>query len=90
VTPPDKFPAEIPRYTGDYVVEKFEGKGIGRQTLPLICQQLNLDYVRIKQKLISRQMVISHDETLKDAATRLGVTPIELLKDVLIGEPITP
>lgn len=76
------------RYTGDMVVEKFEGKGIGRKTLAAVCQELNLDCARIKQKLAAGQMAVKDDESLKDAATRLGVVPIELLKIVLVGEPI--
>ncbi|MFZ4859101.1 MAG: hypothetical protein ACOYL3_22210 [Desulfuromonadaceae bacterium] len=75
-------------YTGDIVVEKFEGKGIGKKTLAGICQELNLDCTRIKQKLEAKKMSIQEDETLKEAATRIGVVPIELLKVVLVGEAI--
>jgi hypothetical protein len=77
-----------PTYTGDMVVEKFEGKGIGRKNLSGICQELNLDCARVKQKLSGRQMTVKDDETLKDAASRLGVVPIELLKTILVGEPM--
>jgi hypothetical protein len=87
VPPPTAAP-EPTRYTGDMVVEKFEGKGIGRKTLTAICQELNLDRVKIKQKLEARQMAVKDDETLKDAATRLGMVPIEVLKIILVGEPI--
>jgi len=80
----------IPRYTNDLVVERFEGKGIGRKTLEAICLELNLDPARIKQKLAAQQMAVKDDETLKDAASRLGVLPIELLKAMVVGEPITP
>ena len=79
---------EPPRYTGDMVVEKFEGKGIGKKTLTGICQELNLDCSRVKQKLEAKKMAPKDDETLKEAATRLGVVPIELLKIILVGEPI--
>ena len=76
------------RYTGDMVVEKFEGKGIGRTTLAAICQELNLDCARIKQKLAAGQMAVKDDETLKDASARQGVVPIEVLKIIRVGEPI--
>ena len=79
---------EPPRYTGDIVIEKFEGKGIGKKTLAVICQELNLDNQKIQQKLAARQMTVKDDETLKEAATRLGVVPIEVLKAILVGEPI--
>jgi hypothetical protein len=79
---------EPPRYTGDMVVERFEGKGIGKKTLAGICQELNLDCTKVKQKLDAKKMLPKDDETLKDAATRMGIVPIELLKVVLVGEVI--
>jgi hypothetical protein len=79
---------ETPRYTGDMVVEKFEGKGIGKKTLAGICQELGLDCARVKQKLEASKMLPKDDETLKEAATRLDVVPIELLKVILVGEPL--
>lgn len=85
--PPSKSP-DLPRYTGDVVIERFEGKGIGKKTLPLICQELNLDCTRIKEKLAAGKMTIKDDETLKEAATRMGIVPIEVLKTILVGEPI--
>jgi len=86
--PAAKIAVDVPRYTGDIVIEKFEGKGIGKKTLAAICQELNLDCQKIQQKLAARQMTIKVDETLKDAATRLGVVPIEVLKTILVGEPM--
>lgn len=80
--------SEPPRYTGDLVVERFEGKGIGKKSLSDICQELNLDSTKVKQKLATKHLSIKDDETLKDAATRMGIVPIELLKTILIGEPI--
>jgi len=85
---PSAVTPEPVRYTGDMVVEKFEGKGIGRKSLAAICQELNLDLTRIKKKIEAGQMTVKDDETLKDAATRLGVAPIEVLKVILVGEPI--
>jgi hypothetical protein len=86
--PASKAVVDVPRYTGDIVIEKFEGKGIGKKTLLGICQELHLDNQKIQQKLAARQMAIKEDETLKDAATRLGVVPIEVLKTILVGEPM--
>jgi len=83
-----KEPIAPPRYTGDVVVERFEGKGIGRKTLAAICQELHLDCPKIQQKLNAKQVSIKDEETLKDAATRQGAVPIELLKIILVGEPI--
>ncbi|GEM_PF-266580 len=79
---------DLPRYTGDDVIERFEGKGIGKKTLSLICKELNLDCTRVKEKLAAVKMTIKDDETLKEAATRMGIVPIELFKTILVGEPI--
>jgi hypothetical protein len=88
VTSNSKEMAEAPRYTGDSVIERFEGKGIGKKTLAGICQELKLDSAKVKQKLEAKNMAIKDDETLKAAATRLDIVPIELLKAILVGEPI--
>lgn len=88
VTSDSKEMAKTPRYTGDVVIERFEGKGIGKKTLASICQELKLDSAKVKQKLEAKNMTIKDDETLKAAATRLDVVPIELLKVILVGEPI--
>lgn len=88
VTSDSKEMAKTPRYTGDTVIERFEGKGIGKKTLASICQELKLDSAKVKQKLEAKNMTIKDDETLKAAATRLDVVPIELLKVILVGEPI--
>jgi len=75
-------------YTGDLVMERFEGKGIGRKTLATICNELNLDSAHIRQKLTEQNLAVKDDETLKEAASRLNVVPIELLKTILVGEPL--
>lgn len=82
--------ALVPRYTNDLVVERFEGTGIGRKTLVTVCQELKLDPARIEQKLAAKQLAIRSDEPLKEAANRLEIAPIELLKAMLVGEPIPP
>ncbi len=79
---------EPPRYTSDMVVEKFEGKGIGKKSLNAICQNLHLNCAKVQQKMESKKMLPKDNESLKDAATRLEVVPIELLKVILVGEPI--
>lgn len=80
--------AAPPRYTADLVLERFEGKGIGKKNLPAICQELDLDNDRIKQKLAAKSLFIKDNETLKDAAERLDVAPIELLTVMLVGESV--
>lgn len=80
--------AEKQLYTGDLVIERFEGKGIGRKTFVEICNELNLDIAHIRKKLMEQKLTVKDDETLKEAASRLKVMPIELLKTILVGEPL--
>ncbi|MBT0666465.1 DUF4405 domain-containing protein [Geobacter pelophilus] len=88
-TPPIiKETSESPRYTGDLVVERFEGKGIGKKSLTVICQELHLDCEKVQQKLKTRNISLKDDESIKEAASRLGMVPIEVLKIILEGELI--
>jgi hypothetical protein len=82
--------AAPPRYTADLVVERFEGKGIGRKNLATVCRELDLDSAIIKQKLAAKSLSVKDGETLKEAAERLSVDPIELLTTMLVGEPVKP
>jgi hypothetical protein len=87
---PARVAAEPARYTPDMVVERFEGKGIGKKNLGGICQELNLDCGRIKQKLAAQKITVKDDETVKEASGRLDMVPIELLKIILTGESVVP
>ncbi len=80
--------AEKQLYTGDLVVERFEGKGIGRKSIVAICNELNLDIAHVRKKLNEQKMAVKDDETLKEAASRLNIMPIEILKTILVGEPM--
>lgn len=79
---------QLPRYTPDLVMERFEGKGIGRKTLAAICQELQLDCGAIRRKLAAQKIELKDDESIKAAADRLDMVPIELLTAILVGEPI--
>lgn len=87
---PPKIPAAATTlYTADLVIERFEGKGIGRKRLSEICTELQLDYAAMSKKLEQKGQNLKTDETLKDGATRLGVNPIELLTTILENEPVS-
>ncbi len=70
--------------TPEAVEEKFAGSGIGRKTLSEITSFLNLDGAQLRTRLASINLNLKDDESLKTAAERLGLQPIELLKAALI------
>ncbi len=70
--------------TPQAVEEKFAGSGIGRKTLSEITSSLNLDGSQVITRLASKNLGVKDDEPLKQAAERLGLQPIELLKAVMI------
>ncbi len=70
--------------TPEAVEEKFAGSGIGRKTLSEITSFLNLDGAKLRSRLASTNLGLKDDESLKQAAERLGLQPIELLKAALI------
>lgn len=80
--------APVVTYTADTVIEKFEGKGIGKKKFAAICAELQLDCNQITKKLAAKKITIGNDETLKDAAARQSIAPIEFLTTILEGEPM--
>jgi hypothetical protein len=81
-------PAGQPVYTDELVDEKFEGRGMGRKTLAQLAEEIGFDIAKAKRKLAARNMSMKDDETLKDAATKAGTAPMEILKVILVGEPV--
>ncbi|MDZ4164325.1 MAG: DUF4405 domain-containing protein [Smithellaceae bacterium] len=75
-------------YTEELVDERFEGRGMGRKTLAMICEENGLDLALARKKLAARQLVMKDDETLKEAATRFSSAPMEIMKVILVGEPV--
>lgn len=81
-------PAGPPVYTDELVDEKFEGRGMGRKTLAMLSGELGFDLAGAKRKLAARNLSMKDDETLKDAANNAGTAPMEILKILLVGEPV--
>jgi len=77
-------------YTEALVDEKFEGRGMGRKTLGALAGEIGFDLERAQARLAARGWSVGAGESLKDAAARLGTAPMELLKVVLVGEPVRP
>lgn len=70
--------------TPELVEEKFTGTGIGRKTIEELVSQMNLDFPRIQKRLAKISIPVERQDTLKEAASRSGITPIELLKSILV------
>jgi hypothetical protein len=83
-------PAAGAVYTPELVDQKFEGRGMGRKTLPVLADEIGFDLGRAREKLAVSKLVIKDDEALKDAAARAGMAPMEILKIILVGEPVRP
>jgi hypothetical protein len=79
-------PAETqgPGFTPDLVDEKFAGTGVGRKTLAEMIQQTGADRAKIKERLARNRIEMKEDETFHDAAGKRGVTPMEVLKVILV------
>ena len=71
-------------YTPEMVEEQFTGKGVGRKTLAEICQEIGVDINQAKANLGKNNVEMKDDETMKEAADRRKVNPIDLLKVMLV------
>ena len=76
--------AKAPAFTADSVDEKFAGTGVGRKTLAEMIQQTGADPARVKERLAKNKVEMKDDETFHDAAGKRKVTPMEVLKVVLV------
>lgn len=66
------------------VEERFAGSGVGRKTLLEVAASVNLDTATMRKRLEAMNLEVKDDESLKQAAERNGLQPIEMLKAVLI------
>ena len=76
--------AKQPLFTPDLVDEKFGGTGVGRKTLFEMIQQTGQDPARVKERLAKNKVEMKDDDTFHDAAGKRKVTPMEILKVVLV------
>lgn len=77
-------PAAATAMTPELVEEKFAGTGIGRKTIDELVNQMDLDFAKIQHRLAKMSIPLERQKTLKETASRSGVTPIELLKSILV------
>ena len=70
--------------TAEQVEERFAGSGLGRKSLVQICTELALPLDEAKRRLAVQGWTAADDETFKAIADRVGVTPIDILKAILV------
>lgn len=77
-------PASGMAFTAETVDDTFGGTGVGRKSLSIISDNLGIPLETVSQKLAQAGINAKTDETLKSIADRYGITPIDLLKAVLV------
>jgi polyferredoxin len=80
--------APAPAYTEEMVKAQFEGKGIGEKPLAQVVKENNLDMEYIKKRLSAKNFSMKEGETVKETAARYNITPIELMKQLLVEVPL--
>lgn len=72
------------KYTAEMIDEQFSGTGIGNKRLAWMCEELGIKLETANQRLQKNNINMDADETLKRAANRLDIAPIDILKVILI------
>lgn len=70
--------------TSEQVEERFAGSGLGRKSLAQVCTDVALPLDEAKRRLAAQGWTAADDETFKAIADRFGVTPIDVLKAILV------
>lgn len=85
--PAEAVPATgAPRYTAESIEQAFEGKGIGRKTLAQMCADTGVDVAVARERLRKAGIADDGGRTLKELADALKVTPIDVLKTLLLDK----
>lgn len=71
-------------YTPESVEEKFAGMGVGRMTLDWLIEDVNIAPAIARRRLAASGLDVREGETIKMAAERHGMNPIEIVKFVLV------
>ncbi len=77
-------PPSEEQLTPRMVEEKFAGSGIGRKSLSDVTTAMGLDLRKTRVRLEKMGIVVREDESLKTAAIRNNLFPIEILKAILV------
>lgn len=79
-------PADATSLTPEAIEERFAGSGIGRKTVREIAGLMHMDAAEIKARLAVSNIEVKEGEALRKAAKRNNLSPMELLKAILIED----
>ena len=74
----------VSAYTPELVEERFNGTGVGKKTLTEFCEKIGFPLDKAKKRLAKAGIDATGTETMKDLANTLKVTPVDVLKLVLV------
>jgi hypothetical protein len=66
------------------VDERFAGKGMGKKKLAEVCTEIGVELKQAKERLAKSQIQAGEEETLHDLAGKIKVTPMDVLKIILV------
>jgi hypothetical protein len=74
------------RYTPEMVEERFEGKGIGRKTVAEMVTETGVDPAAVAARLLKAGIAAANGRTLKELADAHQMTPVDVLKVMLVAD----
>ena len=78
--------SEAKIYTPEMVEMEFAGSNLGNRTIESLSRSLNIEIDNVTQKFQRAGFDIKNTETLKKVAEKYNITPIELLKVMLVED----
>ena len=75
-------------YTEEIVIERIEGKGVGKKTVKGSCEETGIDVKKALQKLSAKGIRANESDTFRQIAIKNNMLPIEVLSIILLGEEI--
>ena len=77
-------PVPVTGLTVEEVENQYAGTGLGRKTLVEICIKIELAIATCAERLSAKGYHVGGEEKLKEAAERYEISPIDILKMVLV------
>ncbi len=78
------------KYTPEMVEEQFSGTGIGNKRLSWLLDELDISPEAAARRLQKSNIAMGGEETMKEAANRLNLVPLDILKVILIEDYSLP
>lgn len=74
------------KYTAEQVGEMLEGRGVGRKNIQWLIKSYKLDSQKVSRRLKSSNITYSEDESFRDIANRYEVSPMDIIKVVMVKQ----